>query len=919
MVEVITHGGGEALWHAFNAIALLFKKSGVMGSLVYLSMNFSIIVATTQMIISQDSIRAFKWAFAVVFIMNALMLPKVNVMIIDRAALYERKVDNVPFILGFSAAFSSGLGDFLAKKFDEVFAPPGLEYSKTGIAMSSKLVTNLSQMTFPHPDSAANLRAFLQQCMVPDIARGKYTLQEIKQTNDLWGFLEKTSSPIRSMPYYAGMLNPGVKKVPTVLTCREVAREEAKNWKTYLDYSGYTYGRLFFPDHKDAPQLLLAHLPVSYEYLTGMSQDASAILRQNIMRNLIRDGMIELNAVNGTTDLIKSYAVARAQEQQKTAYALHGETASLSLSTLKVLFEVLVYSLFPIAATIALFPGGLSVLKEYLMMMFSIQAWAPMYAILNMILNVTAKSKSIAAVTIAGVHSSETVLSFSTIPRLTEANEWISAVAGYGMGLIPFLAYGIFRYGAGALTQISSHFGSIAQSALGHAAEEATTGNLGMGNTNFSNHSQDNVNAFKHDTNVSVAAGKTSVQELDGATTTTMANGQQVINRDGAISKLGATLNVSEGMSSNLSEGAEISHRAGMQYNEQAMESRVAALNQFTEARKNRALDTSSSEGFSTNESVYHDSGLAKNARIAKDIEKRFALNKNVADRIVGGIKTEAGAGVNLGVVSASVRGYAEASLDRTTTDSESINNAIKYAVDQGVSENWKQSEQEVKEHRYAVLDSENKSHGKGITSNLNESVSQQKMAVASFNEEQAYRKSAQIAENKGAQFNQDMSQEFLEGLIKSQGIEGAKSIVSNPELMRRHASGFIHAEAEKLKGSIKSQGFVFNSEGVENVYKQNTQKAHEQPNTELAFNTYQHTVNNNVDSRLNKAISSNVKERVEQKTLEIKDVINEGKTNISAEKELIDKDVKKFKNRNSAKHSSFEEGRGAKLYDKAD
>ena len=227
MVEVITHGGGEALWHTFNAMALLFKKQGIMANLLYISFNFAIIVATTQMVLTQNAVKAFQWAIAFVFVINALMLPKINVMILDRASLYQRKVDNVPFILGFTAAFSSGLGDFLAQKFDEVFAPTGLEYSKTGIAMSSKLMTRLSRISFPHPDAALNLRTFVQQCMVPDVARGKYTLQELVQSTDLWEFLEKHASPIRSMPYHANVLNVS-QKTPSLLTCRQVAIEEAK-------------------------------------------------------------------------------------------------------------------------------------------------------------------------------------------------------------------------------------------------------------------------------------------------------------------------------------------------------------------------------------------------------------------------------------------------------------------------------------------------------------------------------------------------------------------------------------------------------------------------------------------------------------------------------------------------------------------
>ena len=154
MYEVITHGGGEVLWNTFNSVAIFFNKTGVMGGLLHIAFNLAIIVAIMQMVITQDSIKAFKWSFLALFVINALLLPKVDVLIIDRAAVQSKKVDNVPFVLGFSASFASKMGDFLATKFDEVFSPPGLEYTKTGVGMASKLVSSSPIITLSDTDRA---------------------------------------------------------------------------------------------------------------------------------------------------------------------------------------------------------------------------------------------------------------------------------------------------------------------------------------------------------------------------------------------------------------------------------------------------------------------------------------------------------------------------------------------------------------------------------------------------------------------------------------------------------------------------------------------------------------------------------------------------------------------------------------------
>jgi len=186
-------------------------------------------------------------------------------------------------------------------------------------------------------------------------------------------------------------------------------------------------------------------------------------------------------------------------------------------------------------------------------MMMSIQMWAPMYAVLNMVLNVMAKSKSMAAVSVIGASGGVTkVILYGTIPKLVEANEWVSAVAGYGMSLIPFLAYGLFRYGAGALTQISSHFGGVAQSALSGAADMKTTGSMGIGNRSFDTESRSNTTALKHDTNMSVSAGKTSVQEFDGSGFSVAADGSSIYNLEAGMSQLGMNIDIGQDINSSI-------------------------------------------------------------------------------------------------------------------------------------------------------------------------------------------------------------------------------------------------------------------------------------------------------------------------------------------------------------------------------
>jgi len=412
--DVITHGGGEGLAQVFNAVAALFNGEGnthtgsIVASLAFISSAFGTAIAAYTMVMKQELRGAF-------------------------------------------AGMATQLGDVLTKTMDDVFSGGGevMHYRRHGVAMASQLVAKASRFTLTDPDLAANIREFVQQCVVFDIAKGKYTISTLLESKDTWQLLKENASPAR------GFIFKDDKN--TILTCAEGVAKLETSWQHAVNQAAKIYGARFFPHSENPAKTLLANLKISYEYLTQLSLEASDILRQNMMINALEDSLISFNQITDASAAITGYAVTRAQEQQKTAYALQGKMASLSHSVLKVVIEVVFYGIFPIIAVIAILPGGVAVLKKYVIALFWIQSWGPLYSLLNMLVNTFGKIKSTVAVSsVAGA-----TLSAATLPGLAEANEWIAAIAGYAMMSVPFLSYGLIHYGAGALSQMASHFGGI--------------------------------------------------------------------------------------------------------------------------------------------------------------------------------------------------------------------------------------------------------------------------------------------------------------------------------------------------------------------------------------------------------------------------------------------------------------------------
>ena len=862
--EVITHGGGDGLVYTFNAIAAIFKGPRSLGSsLVYIGGSFATAMMVMTLVIKQELVPSVKWFVGSLLLMTTLMLPKVDIIIKDRITNLQRPIAHVPFMLGAFAGIASQLGDVLAQKMDTVFSTVGgdvMHYRSHGVAMASQLVAKTLEARITDPEAGANIHAFVQQCVVFDIARGKYTIQELMKTPDVWTFFKEKASPIRGFPY------KDPKKGTKILTCREAATLDQDSWKKHVNQAANHYGASFYPHtrgNKTASELL-SHLDISYQYLTGLSVDASLMLRQNMMRNAIKDGLLELNQVHDSSAAVTAYAVARAQSQQKTAYALQGSMASLALSTLKIVVEVLFYGMFPLVVAIAIFPGGVQILTKYLIALFWIQSWAPMYSILNMLVNVYGRSKSLA------ILGKQQALTLSMIPRLGEANEWVSAVAGYAMMSVPFLSYGIIHYGAGALSQLATHFGSITQSSASHAAEEATTGNYNLGNTSFDNHNQSNVSAFKYDTNSSVATGKSTAQQLDGALVHKMPNNKTVMDRRPTLDDLGVTFSESRGINAGISKMAEQSHRAGMQHISSAQKNLTSALNKYQALGKQHREGKDLNKSFTHGESVNKDSALSQLSAASEELVKATGYDKSVTNQIVAGIgvaaKAQVGFGGEKSGASLSIEGSARYNNDHSWRDSKTQKATEAITKKYDLQKLVKKAEHEAQEQRYTISNSEGKTADEGINASLNEAFSKLDLAQASFAQEAAYREAAQFSQTQGAESSQNVSPEIFAEQKEKLGLEGALEKLSTPEGLRAVSAGFISQHKPALEKHFEGQSVYKTPEELEAQHQRDKTKIAESQAAEDFYKKNSDAIQEQaLESGLKTPIVSDLPERTDQ------------------------------------------------------
>ncbi|MBP9727570.1 MAG: conjugal transfer protein TraG N-terminal domain-containing protein, partial [Gammaproteobacteria bacterium] len=868
-------------------------------SIVYMAGSFATVLMVMVMVAKQELLPTAKWFFGSLIITSALMLPKVDIIVKDRVTKLERPVAHVPFMLGVFAGVSSQLGEVLAKQMDAIFAQAGPDYTGHGVAMASKLLSKVEHFHIRDPLMAANMRGFVQQCMVFDIAKGKYTIKELHGSDNVWKLLRDTASKARGFVYKAHEPTKPKPVTSKIVTCEEGAILLEQAWSAAYKQAAFAYGSRLYPSAPNPAKLFMENLPLAHGYLTRLSHTAEEILQQSMMSNAIDDGLLELNQLTDANAAVTAYAAKRAQAQQRVAYSLQGSMASLSLSVLKVVVEILFYGLFPIIVAISIFPGGWVVIKKYIIALFWIQSWAPMYAILNMIMNIYGKTKSMAAVSTIGRRA----LNMYSLKGLSDANEWISSAAGYAMMSVPFLSYGIIHYGAGALSQLATHFGSVTQSAASHAAEEATTGNYSMGNTSFDNHNKHNVSGFKQDINASVATGRTTFQREDGSLLSTNRDGNPVLDRTPSISNLGASFNKNDSLQLGFSKMAEQSHRAGMQHMTGYQDNVCSALSKFQAMQDNHRQGKDSSESFVHGDAVYKDSALATVSAASKDLSEKLHIDRTVANQLLVGGNAGLNAGMGVGKNGKGVNAGASVGVSLGGSHDEKTSNSETQDAIQTISEKYdlqnalKKAESDTKEGRYSVVDSEGKSFDSGIRANLDKAFSHQKSAQASFSQEQAYREAAQLASNQGVDSSQNLSNEILRKQIEEHGLEGGVKNVSEPGVLNAIRKEFVDSEKPRLEQNFESHETYVSPEQLADQYREDGRILQENNNPTKYFETNQQNITEMAEKEnLTKTVTSDLPDQFMHTMQETEQKIQDKQQEFSEQREKAEKNHEQFK-----------------------
>jgi conjugal transfer mating pair stabilization protein TraG len=789
--EIYTYGNGEVLNGVFNSIAMCMN--GHTGTLFEPLKRMALILGAFWAAVSAlggDQARVLThWIVPMAIFMNVLFVPSVSVWIHDPVTNYHQKVDNVPYGLAAFAGYTSKIGYHITEEVEKVFTlPDDLRYQKSGFLFASNILQKAKSFHITNEDLLENMRSFVGQCVLYDAMLGrKYTIEDLRNSDDIWGLISAAPSPVRSFLWKEPKTDAAPRGRPEIITCAVGVARINRLWAGELDRSANLFGvKIFGKNGLVNPKTeLLKHLPLSYAQLGNIAKGASEILKQQMMIYSIVDGVESNSTALGNAP---NFATRRAYLQQRTTYETLGAMAGETLPIMKAVLEAIVYAFFLFVIPLCLVPSGYRFLMVWGQSLLWLQMWAPLYAVLNYIMTMAAKSKTLAALSI----SNEAGVTIASSVGIANMNADISAMAGYLAMSIPFLSLALVK-GVGSFVHMASHLGNVSQGVASMAAGEVTSGNLSFGNVSQGNSQIANSSMLNHSNAASFKGASAHIQ--DGRSEiTTMADGSQVVNV--GSSNLPLSLNIAESQSAQLSQMASQSTQKAMNLSESSAQNLSSTARHAVSLSETLAKLESSSDSANLGTSTEQSKAIHHGANLVKDFAKQNQIDEGKSAQLLANASIGSGKGVGLFGGSVGIGGEISAK------EQELYTKAQKFAEDHHYQEAMREAASASKQLSHNLTDESSRRLAEDVYGSYEKGMSQRNEASKSFRQAADYSNQASFTKANSATINANHNQQFSEWLANQPadntnggtiGARGASHIIaSKPQEAMAYAQRYM-------------------------------------------------------------------------------------------------------------------------------
>lgn len=764
---IYTYGGGDILYNIFQGVAKL-HNGGVLKQLFAIGGMMGLTMAVIKAFFSHQSVGELvkTWFLPLVIGYGLFFMPKSHVLIQDIITRVPKPVANVPYGLALVAKLSSGLGYQITQAIEAVLHVPEkqhLSYNRTGHIFSAEHMMEIANFKWTDPTAEQNMRNFVVNCITYDVMLGRYSIDNLKNKVDLWPFIRDRTS--RNRGIYWIQKDDQRSPTATYCSCREAA--------TKLDHNIQT--------EVEVKKQIFQHMPIAFQALTGISESAETILRQQLMLHSFVEG-VETKA--SSLGLGHDFAVQRAYLQQQSTMMIAGGLAGKSVVITRVIFEALILVSFIFVVPMLAFPMGIRTFVRWAEMVAWINLWPPVYAVLNFILQSAAKSRSEQILkfqeTWTGLGGVGKGLSLATATPLANLYNDMVAYAGWASLFVPVLAYMILKGGMSSFVHIAGNMMQASQGAAGAAAQEQVTGNYSYGNVSLGN-TQYNT-AQMNQQGLAARFSDGYMQESTGHYDMTYTPDGSVM--DQKVSHLPVNFSVGQSLSngyqrraeaamnSAYSEGAQMNHSWDNAYREMASFDQHMGRHSGVNTGQSMGIDTSTQQSMQTVMSQ------------TQTFAKKYGIEESRAMSYLAGINGTASMGGNLGPVALS----ASANLGANYSGSASKQQMIEDAMSIATSKDFTESMSQLKRFSQNTEFSEGQDMGKRLSETLSSSFDRSDHLSKSIGQHlsasESLSRSASYARDNSARMDQNYNDEMWQGFVRHVGgnASEAASIYNSKE-----------------------------------------------------------------------------------------------------------------------------------------
>lgn len=475
---IYSFGAGDYLNSIFESLSILFdfNKHNEMIWLGRIAGLLGVIWISLSSFASRGrdgSPGALDWSWFLRFAMVWLILivPKTDLRIEDLTNKKTFVVTNAPWALSIFGWFTSSIGYGFTNLYENVLGGgmnPVESYSGNGIAFGSSYYNSLPKIARFDNNSMETVRPFIAECLIPAVGpiNSKFsgiTKDQLFTTTNYNAAIDALSTNYLQNRY--------VYVNGSTYTCLEL-RDKLK---TSFGTSG--------------DRVLKVAGIANWQVVNGLDNafikqatDASAnSLKQAMMINAIQATAQSMAVQYGDAALADSLTQAQAQYQQVSAWRQGSQFASVSLVWLHIVAESLVYAIWPLLCFLFLLPVGFAIVMEYIKILFWLQTWPILYAILNSVIAVYAKDQSQA---LAMEYSGFTMSNFY---QIGDINGGVVATAGYLSTLVPVLSWMFLqKAGMAVMSAIGGFTGAVNNTAESAGKQEAL-GNMDINRVSVKN------------------------------------------------------------------------------------------------------------------------------------------------------------------------------------------------------------------------------------------------------------------------------------------------------------------------------------------------------------------------------------------------------------------------------------------------